>query len=243
MVASRRSGSSLPRPNSWTMTSKVQSSRGGSRTRPRLRCRRAWRRSARRRPDPDGSRTGARRQDRRSAGSARAGDPVDLGRERVTQTVLPRARGAAASRPDHGSPADAQPAAPPSSVSAGTPSCPSQAATLAELGTPVADHDRGPAGSATRRPAGGILVRQRAEPGTSRIRGEVVLGSDVDQGGAVGPADQAGELVGRDRGESRHARAASQGSRTRCLGMSPRGEIAAPMADLSWSRGAVKTEG
>ena len=63
----------------------------------------------------------------------------------------------------------------------------------------------------------------------ARIAGEILVRADVDEGRGVGPSDEAGELVGRDGVEGGHADASLPRVRTRCLGMSPRGEIAIPM--------------
>ena len=76
----------------------------------------------------------------------------------------------------------------------------------------------------------------------ARVGGEVLVGLDVDEDRASGRADQAGELVDGDGVDRRHDDASLlKESWTRCLGMSPREEIAVPMAQVGTCRRALST--
>jgi hypothetical protein len=119
---------------------------------------------------------------------------------------------------------------------------------LAELQPFLADHHGGPARAGELgRPAIDIPegAAQRAR-NQARIAGEVLVRANVEEGRRVGPPDEAGKLVGRDGVERGHACASLSRIRTRCLGMSPRGEIAIPMTrivgrtprDAQWRRAA-----
>src|SRR5829696_8496824 len=76
---------------------------------------------------------------------------------------------------------------------------------LAELQPLLADDDGGAACGEFGRPFGDVAVRapHRARH-EARVAGEVLLGADVDEGRAIGPADQAGELFRRDDVWRRH---------------------------------------
>ena len=228
------SSGSVARPNSSTMASKVQRSPRWLQNTPSPRCRRASRRSARRRPSPrTARRTGTRRSDRRSGGSARG---RRCGRSSAASASPRRCgpwrRAAAACRPapSAGRPA-AQPSAPPSSESAGTPACRSQAATpwlsfspFWQMTTAERPANSG-AHSATsrceRRTAPGM--RRGSQAKSSSVRTSMRAGQS---GRPIRRASLSGEMVlGDDM-----ACVLRCESRTRCFGMSPRGEIAVPMA-------------
>ena len=83
----------------------------------------------------------------------------------------------------------------------------------------------------------GAADRARDE---TRIGGEVLVGPDVDDERAVGRADQAGKLVGRNGVDRGHAASLSK-CRTRCFGMSPHGVIAIPISQLHACDGGLSS--
>ena len=120
-----------------------------------------------------------------------------FGRARVTQTVRPCAsRGGSFAAGTSGSLAAFQPSKPPSSASAATPACRSQAAApCAELLAALADDDGRAAGEFLA-PVGGVLMAAPDRAGNQpRIGGKILVGADVDQGRGLRRADQAGKFV------------------------------------------------
>ena len=169
-----------------------------------------------RRPEPLGDarhlgrarRTGTRRSGstkrRISQGQAMRST---LGRARVTQTVRPCAsRGGSLASGTMGSPAVAQPSAPPSSDFGRDAVVPQPGGdALAELQPLLADHDRGrpaPANSAAH--SATCRKERRTAPGIRRgSAGEILVRPDVDEGRArravpIRRASLSGEMVLRD---------------------------------------------
>ena len=181
--------------------------RDGSRTRPPRRT--ASRRSARRPPPTsDGvtNRNTARGSTKRRMSQGQAMRSI-FGRARVTQTVRPcrvarRQLGGRDERQAGFAPASM----PPSSAIGGDARMaePGRDA-LAELQALLADDDGGAAGEVLPPSADGSAWERRHEPGMQpRIGGEILVGADIDEGGASGRADQASELVSGDGIDRRH---------------------------------------
>jgi hypothetical protein len=104
----------------------------------------------------------------------------------------------------------------------------------------VADHDHG-AVAVTVRPAfdRGVIAAQRSGQ-QPRIQGKIVVGGDIDDGRGGGEADETVELFDGNGVRRRHAGVLVQvKGGTRCFGLSPRGEIAFPMAAISLAGGNV----
>ena len=162
-----------------------------------------------------------------------------FGRARVTQTVRPcgiprrklglRAPSAGRPRPTRARRPRASP-----------PGCPqwrSQAATPWLSFSPFWQMTTAERPGELRRPVGdraeGAADRARDQ---ARVGGEVLVGLDIDEGRAIGPcrsgaASLSGEMVLIDDMDA----SSLKESWTRCLGMSPRGEIAVPMPEITSS--------
>ena len=129
-----------------------------------------------------------------------------FGRSRVTQTVRPLAsRGGSFSAGTSGSLAPRQARKPPSSALGGDALMPSQAATPWLSFRPFWQTTMAAPPFELRRPAPRL---GRASAGASRdqprIGGEIVVVADVDDGGAVRRADEAGELFSGNGVDRRH---------------------------------------
>src|SRR5882672_3469831 len=91
-----------------------------------------------------------------------------------------------------------------------------------------ADDDGGAAGIFAA-PVGGVLMAVPDRTGNQpRVRGKILVGSDVDQNRGLRRADQTGKFILGYGGVGLHGCALVKQNGTRYLGLSPRGEIAEP---------------
>ena len=151
-----------------------------------------------------------------------------FGRARVTQTVRPCAsRGGSFDASTSGSFASFQPSKPPSSVSADTSACRSQAAVPCASFSPRRQTTMAerPANSPPQSAACSMVAPDRAGD-QPRVGGKILVGADVDQGRGIRRADQSGQACLEIWWCRMTWLRPRKRNGTRYLGLSPRGEIA-----------------